>query len=161
MPQTKPERRRAFTFDTLDPLLFARIPFAFAVSFHFLFRAVTIGLASYLAVLNGLHYLTGREVYLTLFRYWVKIFAIVFVMGVVSGIVMSYQFGTNWSGFSEKAGPAIGAPTAFEVLSAFLLESGFLGIMLFGRDKVGPGLYLVATAMVAGGPPCRRSGSCR
>ena len=138
-------------FDSFDPVLLARIQFAFTVSFHFLFPAVSIGLASYLAVLNGMHYLTGRAVYLTLFRYWVKIFAVVFVMGVVSGIVMSYQFGTNWSGFSDKAGPVIGAPMAFEVLSAFFLEAGFLGIMLFGRDKVGPGLHLVATCMVAGG----------
>ena len=96
------------------------------------------GLASYLAVLNGLWLWTKQHRYLELFRYWVKIFALAFAMGVVSGIVMSYQFGTNWSVFSDRTGPVLGAPMAYEVLSAFFLEAGFLGIMLFGREKVGP-----------------------
>ncbi|WP_235674138.1 MULTISPECIES: cytochrome ubiquinol oxidase subunit I [unclassified Paracoccus (in: a-proteobacteria)] len=134
---------------SFDAVLLARIQFAFTVSFHFLFPAFTIGLASYLAVLNGLWLWTKDHKYLDLFRYWVKIFALAFAMGVVSGIVMSYQFGTNWSVFSDKAGPVIGAPMAYEVLSAFFLEAGFLGIMLFGREKVGPTLHMVATAMVA------------
>ena len=132
-----------------DAVLLARIQFAFTVSFHFLFPAFTIGLASYLAVLNAAWLKTRDTVYLRLFEYWAKIFAIAFAMGVVSGIVMSYQFGTNWSVFSDKAGPVIGAPMAYEVLSAFFLEAGFLGIMLFGRKRVGPGLHMVATAMVA------------
>ena len=136
-------------FSDLDPVLLARIQFAFTVSFHFLLPAFTIGLASYLAVLNGLWLWTKREVYLALFRYWVKIFAVAFAMGVVSGIVMSYQFGTNWSRFSDLAGPVLGAPMAYEVLSAFFLEAGFLGIMLFGREKVGPGLHMLAVVMVA------------
>ena len=138
-------------FEHADAVLLARIQFAFTVSFHFLFPAFTIGLASYLAVLNGLYLWTNEHKYLELFRYWVKIFALAFAMGVVSGIVMSYQFGTNWSVFSDKAGPTIGAPMAYEVLSAFFLEAGFLGIMLFGREKVGPKLHMLATAMVAFG----------
>ena len=138
-------------FDSFDAVLLARIQFAFTVSFHFLFPAFTIGLASYLAVLNALWLWTKEHKYLDLFRYWTKIFALAFAMGVVSGIVMSYQFGTNWAVFSDKAGPVIGAPMAYEVLSAFFLEAGFLGIMLFGRDKVGPGLHMFACAAVAVG----------
>ena len=138
-------------FDMFDALLLARIQFAFTVSFHFLFPAITIGLASYLAVLEGLWLKTGKTVYIDLFRYWVKIFAIVFAMGVVSGIVMSYQFGTNWSVFSDKAGPIIGPLMAYEVLTAFFLEAGFLGVMLFGMNKVGKKLHFTATLMVATG----------
>ncbi|WP_072297421.1 cytochrome ubiquinol oxidase subunit I [Paracoccus sp. SM22M-07] len=138
-------------FETVDAVLLARIQFAFTVSFHFLFPAFTIGLASFLAVLNGLWLWSGNTKYLDLFRYWVKIFALAFAMGVVSGIVMSYQFGTNWSVFSDKAGPVIGAPMAYEVLSAFFLEAGFLGIMLFGRDRVGPTLHMIACLAVAVG----------
>lgn len=136
-------------FEHADAVLLARIQFAFTVSFHFLFPAFTIGLASYLAVLNAAWLKTKDTVYLRLFEYWAKIFSIAFAMGVVSGIVMSYQFGTNWSVFADKAGPVVGAPMAYEVLSAFFLEAGFLGIMLFGRKRVGPGLHMVATAMVA------------
>lgn len=138
-------------FEHADAVLLARIQFAFTVSFHFLFPAFTIGLASYLAVLNGLWLAGYGSVYRVLFDYWKKIFAIAFAMGVVSGIVMSYQFGTNWSVFSDKAGPVIGAPMAYEVLSAFFLEAGFLGIMLFGRERVGNGLHMLATATVAVG----------
>ncbi|HWA18952.1 MAG TPA: cytochrome ubiquinol oxidase subunit I [Devosia sp.] len=131
--------------------LLARIQFAFTVSFHFLFPAFSIGLASYLAVLNGL-WLWKRDVaYLKLFDYWKAVFAIVFGMGVVSGIVMSYQFGTNWARFSDKAGPVIGPLMGYEVLTAFFLEAGFLGIALFGRKRVGDGLHMFAVAMVAVG----------
>jgi cytochrome d ubiquinol oxidase subunit I len=129
----------------------ARIQFAFTVSFHFLFPAFTIGLASYLAVLEGLWLATAKGVYANLYRYWLKIFAIVFAMGVVSGIVMSYQFGTNWSVFSDKAGPVIGPLMAYEVLTAFFLEAGFLGVMLFGINKVGRKLHFFATCAVAVG----------
>lgn len=138
-------------FDGLDALMLARAQFAFTVSFHFIFPAFSIGLASYLAVLEGLWLRTGREVYLDLFRFWVKIFAIAFAMGVVSGIVMSYQFGTNWAVFSDKAGPVVGPLMAYEVLTAFFLEAGFLGVMLFGMAKVGRGLHFLATLMVATG----------
>lgn len=129
----------------------ARAQFAFTVSFHFLFPAFSIGLASFLAVLEGLWLRTGKGVYANLYRYWLKIFAVVFAMGVVSGIVMSYQFGTNWSVFSDKAGPVIGPLMAYEVLTAFFLEAGFLGVMLFGINRVGPRLHFVATLAVAVG----------
>lgn len=138
-------------FDTADALILARAQFAFTVSFHFLFPAFTIGLASYLMVLEGLWLKTGKGVYANLYRYWLKIFAVVFAMGVVSGIVMSYQFGTNWSVFSDKAGPVIGPLMAYEVLTAFFLEAGFLGVMLFGMNKVGRKLHFVATCAVAVG----------
>lgn len=132
-----------------DALGLARLQFAFTVSFHIIFPAFSIGLASYLAVLNGLSLLTGRAVYQSLFDYWKKIFAVAFGMGVVSGIVMSYQFGSNWSVFSDKAGPVVGPLMGYEVLSAFFLEAGFLGVMLFGRERVGARLHFFATAMVA------------
>ena len=135
--------------DFLDALMLARIQFAFTVSFHFFFPAFSIGLASYLMVLEGLWLKTGRQIYLDLFKYWLKIFAIAFAMGVVSGIVMSYQFGTNWSVFSDVAGPVIGPLMAYEVLTAFFLEAGFLGVMLFGMNKVGKKLHFAATCMVA------------
>jgi len=135
--------------DAETALLLARIQFAFTVSFHFIFPAFSIGLASYLAVLEALWLKTGKEVYHILFKFWLKIFAIAFAMGVVSGIVMSYQFGTNWSVFSDKAGPVIGPLMAYEVLTAFFLEAGFLGVMLFGMDKVGKKLHFAATCMVA------------
>ena len=133
----------------MDALVLARAQFAFTVSFHFLLPAFTIGLASYLAVLEALWLRTGRGVYANLYRYWLKIFAVVFAMGVVSGLVMSYQFGTNWSVFSDRAGPVIGPLMAYEVLTAFFLEAGFLGVMLFGINKVGRGLHFVATLAVA------------
>jgi len=135
--------------ESFDAVLLARIQFAFTVSFHIIFPAFTIGLASYMAVLNGLHLWTGKEVYLSLFNYWKKIFAVAFGMGVVSGIVMSYQFGSNWSVFSDKTGPVLGPLMGYEVMSAFFLEAGFLGVMLFGRSRVGPKLHFFATAMVA------------
>ena len=124
--------------ESFDALLLARIQFAFTISAHIIFPAFTIGLASYLAVLNGLWLLSGRDVFLNLFDFWKKIFAVAFGMGVVSGVVMSYQFGTNWSVFSDKAGPVLGPLLAYEVLTAFFLEAGFLGIMLFGLERVGP-----------------------
>ena len=136
-------------FDAIDPVLLARIQFGFTVSFHFIFPAFSIGLASYLAVLEGLWLWTKEELYLDLFKFWVKIFAVAFAMGVVSGIVMSYQFGTNWAVFSDKAGPVIGPLMAYEVLTAFFLEAGFLGVMLFGMERVGRGLHFGATLMVA------------
>ena len=132
-----------------EALFLARVQFAFTVSFHFIFPAFSIGLASFLMVLEGLWLKTGRGVYANLYRYWLKIFAVAFGMGVVSGIVMSYQFGTNWSVFSDKAGPVIGPMMAYEVLTAFFLEAGFLGVMLFGINKVGPKLHFFATCMVA------------
>ncbi|MEM1145351.1 MAG: cytochrome ubiquinol oxidase subunit I, partial [Pseudomonadota bacterium] len=138
-------------FENADAIVLARMQFAFTVSFHIIFPAFSIGLASFLMVLEGLWLKTGESVYLTLYRYWVKIFALAFAMGVVSGIVMSYQFGTNWSVFSDKAGPVIGPLMAYEVLTAFFLEAGFLGVMLFGMGRVSRRLHFFATTMVAFG----------
>ncbi|MGX9429025.1 MULTISPECIES: cytochrome ubiquinol oxidase subunit I [Bradyrhizobium] len=136
-------------FEGWDAVALARAQFAFTMSFHIIFPAFSIGLASYLAVLEALWLWTGREVFINLFHYWLKIFAVAFGMGVVSGIVMSYQFGTNWSAFSDKTGPVIGPLMAYEVLTAFFLEAGFLGVMLFGLNRVGPRLHFLATLMVA------------
>lgn len=138
-------------FDAYDALLLARLQFAFTISFHIIFPAFTIGLASYLAVIEGLWLVTGRAAYLAIFNRWKVIFALTFGMGVVSGIVMTYQFGTNWSVFSDKTGPVLGPLMGYEVLSAFFLEAGFLGIMLFGMQRVGRGLHFFATLMVAFG----------
>ena len=137
--------------ENAEALMLARVQFAFTVSFHFIFPAFSIGLASYLAVLEALWLKTGKSLYLDLFKYWLKIFAVAFAMGVVSGIVMSYQFGTNWAVFSDKAGPVIGPLLAYEVLTAFFLEAGFLGVMLFGLERVGKKLHFIATLMVAAG----------
>ncbi|MGE3247054.1 MAG: cytochrome ubiquinol oxidase subunit I [Beijerinckiaceae bacterium] len=132
-----------------DAIFLARLQFAFTVSAHIFFPAFTIGLASYLATLEALWLATGRSVYMEVFDFWKTIFALTFGMGVVSGLVMSYQFGTNWSVFSDKTGPVLGPLLGYEVLTAFFLEAGFLGVMLFGREKVGPRLHFFATAMVA------------
>ena len=136
-------------FEGWDAIMLARAQFAFTMSFHIIFPAFSIGLASYLSVLEALWLWTGREVFINLFNYWLKIFAVAFGMGVVSGIVMSYQFGTNWSAFSDKTGPVIGPLMAYEVLTAFFLEAGFLGVMLFGLERVGHKLHFLATLMVA------------
>jgi cytochrome bd ubiquinol oxidase subunit I len=134
---------------TLTALELARIQFGFTISFHIVFPAITIGLASYLAVLEALWLRTQHAVYRDLYQFWLKIFALNFGMGVVSGLVMAYQFGTNWSFFSEFAGSITGPLLTYEVLTAFFLEAGFLGVMLFGWNRVGPGLHFVATLMVA------------
>src|SRR6516165_2939383 len=136
-------------FEGFDAVVLARAQFAFTMSFHIVFPAFSIGLASYLAVLEALWLWTGRDVFINLFQYWLKIFAVAFGMGVVSGIVMSYQFGTNWSAFSDKSGPVVGPLMAYEVLTAFFLEAGFLGVMLFGLKRVGRRLHFFATLMVA------------
>src|SRR4051812_23611551 len=129
----------------------ARIQFGFTMSFHIVFPALTIGLASYLAVLEARWLYTGRAVYRDLYRFWLKIFAVAFGMGVVSGIVMAYQFGTNWSEFSRFSGGITGPLLTYEVLTAFFLEAGFLGVMMFGLNRVGPGLHFMSTIMVAAG----------
>jgi cytochrome bd ubiquinol oxidase subunit I len=135
----------------MDALLLARIQFGFTVSFHIVFPGLTIGLASYLAVLEGLWLKTGRQVYMDLYHFWSKVFAVAFGMGVVSGLVMAYQFGTNWSEFSRFAGGITGPLLAYEVLTAFFLEAGFLGVMLFGMQRVGPALHFTSTVAVAVG----------
>ena len=133
----------------LSALELARIQFGFTIGFHIVFPAMTIGLASFLTVLEALWLWQRKMVYLDLYNFWSKIFAVNFAMGVVSGLVMAYQFGTNWSHFSAFAGSITGPLLTYEVLTAFFLEAGFLGVMLFGRNKVGPGLHFFATFMVA------------
>ncbi|MEL7938219.1 cytochrome ubiquinol oxidase subunit I [Pseudomonas delhiensis] len=133
----------------IQALDLARIQFAFTVSFHIIFPAITIGLASFLAVLEGLWLKSGNPVYKDLYKFWSKIFAVNFGMGVVSGLVMAYEFGTNWARFSDYAGSITGPLLTYEVLTAFFLEAGFLGVMLFGWDRVGRRLHFFATVMVA------------
>ena len=133
----------------LSALELARIQFGFTISFHIVFPAITIGLASYLFVLEGLWLWRRDRVYRDLHAFWSKIFAVNFGMGVVSGIVMAYQFGTNWSRFSSFAGGVTGPLLTYEVLTAFFLEAGFLGVMLFGWNRVGAALHMFATGMVA------------
>lgn len=133
----------------MSALLLARIQFAFTVSFHILFPAITIGLGMWLIVLEGLWLKTKKPVYMDLYNFWVKFFAVSFGMGVVSGVVMAFQFGTNWSEFSKFSGSVTGPLLIYEVITAFFLEAGFLGIMLFGRNRVGPKMHFFATAMVA------------
>ncbi len=134
-----------------DAVLLARAQFAFTIGFHIVLPALTIGLASYLAVLEALWFTTGRQVFRDVFQYWLRVFAVAFGMGVVSGVVMVYEFGTNWARFSDKTGAVIGPLLGYEVMTAFFLEAGFLGILLFGRQRVGRGVYLVATLLVAVG----------
>jgi cytochrome d ubiquinol oxidase subunit I len=137
--------------DWYDPIVLARIQFGFTVTFHIIFPAFSIGLASYLVVLEGLWLQTDDIIYLSVYNFWKKIFAIAFGMGVVSGLVMSYEFGTNWSVFADKTGPVLGPLLGYEVLSAFFLEAGFLGVMLFGLSRVGRRLHFFATLMVGVG----------
>jgi len=137
--------------NNLDPVLLSRIQFAFTISFHILFPAFTIGLASWLAVLEWRWLRTGNSVYAEIYRMWVKIFAVTFGMGVVSGVVMSFQFGTNWAVFSDKAGNVLGPLLGYEVLTAFFLEASFLGVMLFGWNRVSPRMHFASTIIVATG----------
>ncbi len=133
----------------LTALLLSRLQFAFTVSFHIIFPSFTIGLAAWLTVLEGLHLWTGRRVYLLIFEFWLKIFGVAFGLGVVSGIVMAFEFGTNWSELSRMSGPIQGPLLAYETFTAFALEASFFGVLVFGRSKVPPWFYLFSTAMVA------------
>lgn len=133
----------------LDPVFLSRIQFAFVVSFHAIFPVFTIGLASYIALLESLFFKTNNPAWLRLSKFWTQVFALVFGMGVVSGIVMSFQFGTNWSNFSYATANFLGPILSYEVITAFFLEAGFLGVLLFGRDRVPQGLHLFAAFMVA------------
>ena len=134
---------------TSDALVLARLQFAFTISAHIIFPAISIGLANYCAVLEGLWLRTGKPVYRELFFFWSRIFAVGFGMGVVSGVVMAYEFGANWAGFSRVAGSVNGPLLTYEVLTAIFLEAGFLGIMLFGWKRVGARLHFLATVLVA------------
>jgi cytochrome d ubiquinol oxidase subunit I len=134
-----------------DPVLLARLQFAFTIVFHIIFPSFTIGLSAYLATLGALWLRTGNDRYQQLMRFWTRIFAVSFAMGVVSGIVLSYQFGTNWSRFSLVVGNIVGPLIGYEVLSAFFLEATFLGVLLFGFNRVPPWLYVLSAAIVAVG----------
>lgn len=133
----------------MDALLLSRIQFGFVISFHIIFPALSIGLASWLMFLEWRWLRTRERLWWDLYQFWVKVFAISFGMGVVSGIVMSFQFGTNWAGLSERAGNILGPLLSYEVLTAFFLEAGFLGVMLFGASRVRPAVHFFSTVMVA------------
>src|SRR6266478_5899732 len=131
------------------PLLLSQLQFAFTISFHIIFPAFTIGLAAWLTVLEALHLATGRPAYRVVFEFWLKIFGVAFGLGVVSGIVMAFAFGTNWSVLARMSGPIQGPLLSYETFTAFFLEASFFGILLFGRPRVAPWFYLFSTAMVA------------
>jgi cytochrome d ubiquinol oxidase subunit I len=133
----------------LTALLLSRVQFAFTISFHIIFPSFTIGLAAWLTVLEALHLATGRPAYRQVFEFWLKIFGVAFGLGVVSGIVMAFQFGTNWSELARMSGPIQGPLLSYETFTAFFLEASFFGILLFGRARVPRGFYLFSTAMVA------------
>jgi cytochrome d ubiquinol oxidase subunit I len=133
----------------ITALLLSRLQFAFTVSFHIIFPSFTIGLAAWLTVLEALRLATGRPAYRLVFEFWLKIFGVAFGLGVVSGIVMAFQFGTNWSELSRMSGPVQGPLLSYETFTAFFLEASFFGILLYGRSRVPPWFYLFSTAMVA------------
>jgi cytochrome bd ubiquinol oxidase subunit I len=133
----------------LDPVFLSRLQFAFVISFHIVFPAFTIGLAAWLATIEGVRLATGKEVYRRIFDFWLKVFALSFAMGVVSGIVMAFQFGTNWSALSERTGSIQGPLLGYEAFTAFLLEATFFGVMLLGRDRTPPWFYFLSCCMVS------------
>jgi cytochrome bd ubiquinol oxidase subunit I len=133
----------------LTALMLSRLQFAFTVSFHIVFPSFTIGLAAWLTVIEALHLVTGRPAYRVVFEFWLKIFGIAFGLGVVSGVVMAFEFGTNWSELSRLSGPIQGPLLAYETFTAFALEASFFGVLLFSRQRVSPWFYLLSTAMVA------------
>src|SRR5271163_2213893 len=135
----------------LDPVFLSRLQFAFVVSFHIIFPAFTIGLAAWLATLEGTRLATGNPVYRRVFDFWLKVFALSFGMGVVTGIVMAFQFGTNWSVLAERTGPIQGPLLGYEGFTAFLLEATFFGVMLLGRDRAPPWFYFLSCCMVSVG----------
>ena len=135
----------------LDPLLLSRIQFAFVITFHIIFPAFTIGLAAWLATIEGMRLATGKPVYRRVFDFWLKMFALSFGMGVVSGIVMAFQFGTNWSVLSERTGSIQGPLLGYETFTAFMLEATFFGVMLLGRERVPPWFYFLSCCMVVAG----------
>src|SRR5271167_871789 len=130
-------------------LLLSRLQFAFTISFHIIFPSFTIGLGAWLTILGALHLATGRPTYRVVFDFWLKIFGVAFGLGVVTGIVMAFQFGSNWSTLARESGPIQGPLLSYETFTAFFLEASFFGILLFGRSRVPPWFYLFSTAMVA------------
>jgi len=135
----------------LDPLLLSRLQFVWVVAFHILLPAFTVGLATYIALLEGINFFTGREIYFRISNFWIRIFAVSFGMGVVSGVIMPFQFGTNWSRFSDATANVISPLLGYEGLTAFFLEAAFLGVLLFGRNLVPRGAHFAAALMVAAG----------
>src|SRR5437016_6896446 len=135
----------------LDGLLISRAQFAFTIGYHILWPAYSIGISGFIVILNILWLRSRQPVYRALLRFWIHLFALGFAMGVVTGIVLSYEIGTNWSVFAERTSNVIGPFFAYEVLMAFFLEAGFIGIMLFGIDRVDPRLHCFACVMVAAG----------
>ncbi|MBV9201083.1 MAG: cytochrome ubiquinol oxidase subunit I, partial [Alphaproteobacteria bacterium] len=133
----------------LDPVILSRIQFAFVISFHIIFPSFTIGLAAWLATIEGMRLATGKPIYRRVFDFWLKVFALSFGMGVVTGIVMAFQFGTNWSVLAERSGPIQGPLLGYEGFTAFMLEATFFGVMLLGRDRVPPWFYFVSCCMVS------------
>ena len=132
----------------LDPVLLSRIQFAFLISFHIIFPAFTIGLGAWLATIEGMGLKTDNPVYRRVFDFWLKVFAVSFGMGVVTGIVMAFQFGTNWGVLAERAGSIQGPLLGYESFTAFMLEASFFGVMLLGRERVSPRFYFFACCMV-------------
>src|SRR5499427_8898302 len=141
----------AMLANTFDRVLLSRFQFAWVIGWHILLPAFTVGLASFIAVLEGLRLATGRKVYVRISTFWIKIFSIAFGMGVVTGVVMPFQIGTNWSRYSDATANVLGPLFAYEALTAFFLEAAFLGVLLFGRKLVPPWVHLIAALMVAGG----------
>jgi cytochrome d ubiquinol oxidase subunit I len=142
----------------LDPVLLSRLQFAWVVAWHILLPAFTVGLASFIAVLEGLRLATGRDVYVRISTFWIKIFSIAFGMGVVTGVVMPFQIGTNWSRYADTVANVLSPLFAYEGLTAFFLEAAFQGVLLFGRKLVPAWAYFVAALMVAAGTCSRPSG---
>src|SRR5436190_1797141 len=134
-----------------DAAFLSRLQFAFTIGFHILFPTLTIGLGAFLVLLEGLWLATRDRTYELLYKFWLRIFALAFGMGVVTGVVLSYEVGTNWSRFADVTGNLLGPLLTYEVLSAFFLEAGFVGIMLFGWNRVGPRMHFLATVMVTAG----------
>ncbi|MEO8811383.1 MAG: cytochrome ubiquinol oxidase subunit I [Caulobacteraceae bacterium] len=135
----------------LDPVILSRVQYAWVIIWHILLPAFTVGLASFIALMEGLHFFTRDEVWFRISNFWVRIFSVAFGMGVVSGIIMPFQFGTNWSRFSDAAANVISPMLAYEGLTAFFLEAGFLGVLLFGRSLVPRWAHFFAALMVAAG----------
>ncbi|HEY3146076.1 MAG TPA: cytochrome ubiquinol oxidase subunit I, partial [Dongiaceae bacterium] len=133
----------------LDPVLLSRLQFAWVIGWHILMPAFTVGCASYIALLEGIHLFTGREIYVRISMYWIRIFSVAFGVGVVSGVIMPFQFGTNWSRFADASADVLGPLFAYEGITAFFLESAFLGVLLFGRKLVPAWAHFVAALMVA------------
>src|ERR1700757_2755509 len=137
----------------LNPLLLSRLQFAWVIGWHILMPAFTVGMAAYIAVLECLYVVTGRDVYQRISTFWIRIFSVAFGVGVVTGVVMPFQIGTNWSRYADAVGNVLGPLFAYEGLNAFFLEAAFLGVLLFGRRLVPPWAYFVAALMVAIGTP--------